>query len=152
MVAAVYGPLVPLLAGLYNLDWHMFGSVVMDGEPISLLPGVALTVLLAPRVGYRRRDALTLLFPLRGIGVAYTIGSRVAQLPDRNWPARADRLELQGRLASRIARAGYGFRGLRERRAKLMAQERVQHDALRSPGNSDPSRPIATLKAGTKAS
>lgn len=31
-------------------------------EPLSLLPGTVLTALLAPRVAYGRRDALTLLF------------------------------------------------------------------------------------------
>jgi hypothetical protein len=62
MAGAAHGPLV--LAKLYELDWYWFGSVYVHyGELLSMLPGVALTALLAPRVAYRRFDALTLLFP-----------------------------------------------------------------------------------------
>ena len=61
MVGTAYGPY--LLAKIYELDWHWFGPVTFRyGEFLSLLPGVVLTAVLAPRVAYRRRDALTLLF------------------------------------------------------------------------------------------
>jgi hypothetical protein len=66
MVGTAYGP--HFLAKIHELDWHghWFGSVVFHyGEALSLLPGVILTALLAPRVAYRRRDALTLLFSLQ---------------------------------------------------------------------------------------
>lgn len=116
MVATVY---VPLLAEklLYPLDWIWPGSIVFHyGEPVSMLPGVALTVLLAPRVGYRRRDALMLLFPPGGIRVAWIIGTRVGQLPYRDWPARTDAIPVQGRQAARIAAAAIRYRNWRDRR------------------------------------
>ena len=117
MAGAVYVPL--LVATLYPLDWHWFGSVVFHyGEPLSLLPGVVLTALLAPRVAYRRRDALTLLFPPRGIRLAWIIGTRLAQLPDRDWPARTDGIPLQGRQAARIAAAVNTYRSWRQGRVK----------------------------------
>ena len=115
MVGAVYVPL--LAAKLYPLDWHWFGSVVFDyGDPLSLLPGVILTALLAPRVAYRRRDAWTLLFAPGGIRLAWIIGTRLAQLPHRDWPARTDRIPLQGRRAARIAVAANSYRSWRQRR------------------------------------
>jgi hypothetical protein len=53
MVGAVVLPL--LAVKLYPLDWQWPGSVVFHyGEPLSLLPGIVLTALLAPRVAYRR--------------------------------------------------------------------------------------------------
>lgn len=104
MVGFAYGPYLP--AKIYGLDWHWSGSVVFHyGEPLSLLPGVVLTAWLAPRVAYRRRDALALLFPPGGIRVAWIIGTRLGQLPHRDWPNRTDGIELQGRHAARIAAA-----------------------------------------------
>ena len=75
MVGAAYDPLV--LTPLPQMSWHWFGSVsFMYGIPLSLMPGVVLVALLAPLVGYRRRDALTLFFPPRGIRVAWIVGTR----------------------------------------------------------------------------
>jgi hypothetical protein len=89
MVGAAYA-LPVALPQLPQMRWHWFGSVwFVYGEPLSLLPGVLLVALLAPLVAYRRRDALTLLFPLRGIWLAWIIGTRLGQLPHRSWPARA---------------------------------------------------------------
>ena len=74
MVGAAYGPLV--LARIHEFDWHWFGSVVFHyGEALSIFPGAVLTTLLAPRVAYRRRDALALLFPPGGIRIAWIIGA-----------------------------------------------------------------------------
>jgi len=117
MVGTVYGPY--LLAKIYELSWHWFGSVSFHyGEPLSLLPGVVLAARLAPRVGYRRRDALTLLFfPPAGIRVAWIIGTRLGQLPHRDWPERAGGIELQGRQAARVAVAVNRYRSWRQRRA-----------------------------------
>ena len=42
-----------------------------------MLPGLALIALLAPRVAYRRRDALLLLLPPWGFRIAWVIGSRL---------------------------------------------------------------------------
>jgi len=118
MVGAVVLPL--LAAKLYPLDWQWPGSVVFHyGEPLSLLPGIVLTALLAPRVAYRRRDALTLLFfPPAGIRAAWIIGTRLGQLPHRDWPARTDGIPLQGRQAARIAAAVNSYRSWRQRRVR----------------------------------
>jgi uncharacterized membrane protein len=128
MVGAAYGPLV--LARIYEFDWHWFGSVVFHyGEALSMLPGAVLTALLAPRVAYRRRDALALLFPPGGIRVAWIIGARLGQLPHRDWPVRTDGIELQGRQATRIAVAANRYR--------LWRQIRVEEKAVALP----PARP-----------
>lgn len=117
LVGAAYGPLV--LAKLYPLDWRWYGGIYFHyGELVSLFPGAVLTALLAPRVAYRRRDALTLLFPPGGIRVAWIIGTRLGQLPHRDWPARTDGIELQGRQATRIAAAVNSYRLWRQRRAE----------------------------------
>lgn len=111
---------VPLLAAkLYPLDWHWPGSVVFHyGELLSLLPGVVFTTLLAPRVAYRRRDALTLLFPPGGLRLAWIIGTRLGQLPHRDWPTRTDGIPVQGRQAARIAAAANNYRSWRHRRVR----------------------------------
>jgi len=87
MVAACFGfPVaVPQIS---DASWHWFGSVWFDyGIPLGLLPGVVAVGLLAPLVSYRRRDALTvLLVPFVGIRTAWVIGTRLGQLPHRNWP------------------------------------------------------------------
>jgi hypothetical protein len=119
MVGAAYG--VPVaLPQLPDLEWHWFGSSgLMYGEPLSLLPGVVLVAMLAPLVSYRRRDALTMLFPLRGIRVAWIIGTRLSQLPRRDWPVRADgMIPLQGRRAARIAIVANRYRHWRSRCAQ----------------------------------
>jgi hypothetical protein len=121
MVGAAYG-LPVALPQLPQMKWHWFGSVwFIYGEPLSLLPGVVLAASLAPLVAYRRRDALTLLFPLRGVRVAWIIGTRLGQLPQRDWPIRADAIPLQGRHAARLAAAVNSYRLWRQRRAERAA-------------------------------
>jgi hypothetical protein len=116
MVVAAYG-LPVAIPQLAEMQWHWFGSVsFIYGEPLSLLPGVVVAALLAPLVAYRRRDALTLLFPLSGIRVAWIIGTRLGQLPHRDWPARTDRMSLPGRQSARIAAAVGSYRLWRQRR------------------------------------
>jgi hypothetical protein len=116
MIAASYG-LPVALSQLPQLEWHWFGSVwFVYGEPLSLLPGVVLVALVAPLVSYRRRDALTMFFPLRGIRVAWIIGTRLGQLPHRDWPARANQVLVQGRQAARIAAVVNSYRRWRQRR------------------------------------
>jgi hypothetical protein len=105
------------------MQWHWFGSVwFMYGVPLSLMPGAVLVGLLAPLVAYRRRDALTLFFPLGGIWVAWIIGTRLGQLPYRTWSARADDIPLHGRPATRFAVAVRSYRLWRERRAERQRQ------------------------------
>lgn len=117
MAGVVYVPW--LAAKLSPLDWRWPGSVVFHyGELLSVLPGVILTALLAPRVAYRRRDALMLLFPPGGIRLAWVIGTRLGQLPHRDWPARTDGIPLQGSQAARIAAAVNRYRSWRQRRVR----------------------------------
>ena len=72
---------------VYGRSWHWFGSVWFNyGELLSLLPGAAIVVLVAPMVGYRRRKACAIFFPPAGIRVAWVVGIRLAQLPARPWP------------------------------------------------------------------
>ncbi len=116
MVGVVYLPL--LAAKLYPLTWHWFGSVVFDyGELLSVLPGAVLSVLFAPRVGYRRRDALMLVFPPSGIRLAGIIGTRIGQLPYRDWPTRTDGIAGARPPGRRIAVAVDRYRSWRRGRA-----------------------------------
>jgi hypothetical protein len=55
----------------------------------------ALVALLAPLVSYRRRDVGLVLVPLWNLVVVWTIGSRIARLPHRDWPLRPDELDRQ---------------------------------------------------------
>ncbi len=120
MVGAACVPSVALPAWYYQLSWHLFGSAHFQyGDPLSLLPGVVLTALLAPRVGYRRRDALTLFLLPAGIRVAWIIGTRLGQLPQRDWPARTGGFELPGRQAARLAAAVHAYRLWRQGRPGL---------------------------------
>jgi hypothetical protein len=117
MAGVVYVPW--LAAKLFPLDWRWPGSVVFHyGELLSVLPGVVLTALLAPRVDHRRRDALMLLFPPAGIRLAWVTGTRLGQLPHRDWPARTDGIPLPGRQAARIAAAVNRYRSRRQRRVR----------------------------------
>jgi len=104
---------------LYPLEWRWFGgSVTLPyGALLSTLPGVVLIAWLAPRVAYRRRDALMLLVPPWGIRFAWVIGTRLGQLPHVDWPARTDVFPVQGRHAARIAVAVDNYRTRRQRRA-----------------------------------
>ena len=100
-------------------EWHWPLPGALDlGAILGLVPGAVLVAVLGPLVSYRRRDALTMLFfPPAGIRIAWIIGTRLGQLPHRNWPARTDALPLQGRQAARIAQAVNRYRLWRQRRA-----------------------------------
>ena len=107
---SVFIPFVP------EWTWHMFGSADFDyGRPLSLLPGVVLLAVLAPRVGYRRRDALTVLAMLPGIRLAWIVGSRLGQLPYRDWAPRADAIPFPGRWDRRAALLGAAVHHYRRR-------------------------------------
>src|SRR5580693_9233547 len=114
----VYAPW--LAAELFPLDWRWAGGFSLDyGGLLAVLPSVVLVALLAPRVAYRRRDALLLLLPPCGFRIAWVIGTRLGQLPRRDWPERADTFPVHGRHAARIAAAAYRYRSWRQRRATL---------------------------------
>jgi hypothetical protein len=118
MVGAAYGPTVVVPASFGALDWHWLGGVFHFGEALGALPGLMLVAVFAPEVAYRRRDALTLLVPLRGVFVAWVIGARLAQLPHRDWPVRTEGVELPGRQMARIVTAVNGYRLWRQRRVQ----------------------------------
>jgi hypothetical protein len=123
MICAIYGPVVALPEAFYELDWHLFGSVHFQyGDALSLLPGIVITALIGPHVGYRRRDGLTILFPPRGIRIAWTMGMRLGRLPHRDWPERINGIELQGRQSARMAAAAVSYRRWRRRRAESAAE------------------------------
>lgn len=106
-----------LAAKLFPLAWRWPGGFSLDyGGLLAVLPGVVLVALFAPRVAYRRRDALLLLLPPWGLRVAWVIGTRLGQLPQRDWPERADTFRVHGRHAARIAAAAYRYRSWRHRR------------------------------------
>jgi hypothetical protein len=125
----VYIPYVP------EWTWHVFGSVHFDyGRPLSLLPGAALLALLAPRVGYRRRDALTVLALLPGIWLAWTVGTRLGQLPYRDWAPRADATPFPGRWGRRAALVGAAVHHYRRRRSARRPGADVEvHDPVAEP-------------------
>jgi hypothetical protein len=118
MVGACFAPI--LIPGLPELQWNwpLPGTVEL-GAILIALPGAALVALLAPLVSYRRRDALNVIFfPPAGIRFAWIIGTRLAQLPHRNWPAREDAIPLQGRHYAWIALAANRYALWRQRRAE----------------------------------
>lgn len=109
---------------LYEAKWHWFGSVWFRfGEPLSLIPGVLAVGLLAPLVSYRRRDALTIFVPLAGIRVAWVIGTRLGQLPHRDWPTRESLIPEPSRHTIRIAKALNRYRLWRQTRAERIAAD-----------------------------
>jgi hypothetical protein len=69
-----------------------FGHVVYGGV-LAVVPSALLIALLAPLVSYRRRDVLLLLVPLWNVVMIWTIGSRLARLPHRDWPLRSDEID-----------------------------------------------------------
>jgi hypothetical protein len=118
MVGACFAPI--LIPGLPELQWNwpLPGTVEL-GAILIALPGAALVALLAPLVSYRRRDALTMIFfPPVGVRFAWIIGTRLAQLPHRNWPARGDAIPLQGRHYAWIALAANRYALWRQSRAE----------------------------------
>jgi hypothetical protein len=131
IVGASYA-LPVILPQITDERWHWFGSVWFDfGEPLSLLPGVILIALLAPLVSYRRRDALTMLVPPYGIRVAWRAGTRLAQLPRRDWPALSDEIMLSGRWAGQIAAALGKYETWRQPRIKPAGQVATPADVDR---------------------
>ena len=64
-----------------SLDLHLGPNFAFDvGQLIAALPSVAAVVLLAPLVGYRRRDAVLMTIPVANIYVAWIVGARAVQL------------------------------------------------------------------------
>jgi hypothetical protein len=137
-VVAAYGPTVALRATFHALDWHWLGGVFQLGELVGALPGVVLVAVFAPEIAYRRRDALTLLFPPRGIFVAWITGARVAQLPNRDWPARTDGVELPGRQMARVVSAANRWRLWRQGRAPAALGHTALPGALKVVEVTDP--------------
>lgn len=62
------------------------------GTTLASLPILFLAGLLAPLVSYRRRDALLVMVPIFNLILLWRIGSRLARLPDRDWPQRPDEI------------------------------------------------------------
>jgi hypothetical protein len=131
MVGACVAPiLIPGLPGL-EWNWPLPGSVEL-GAILTALPGAALVALLAPRVAYRRRDALTVIFFFpAGLRIAWIIGTRLAQLPYRTWPAREDVIPLQDRRYAWIALAGNRYNLWRQRRGERAASRATAANAER---------------------
>ena len=129
MAAAVYVPW--LAATLFPLEWRWPGGFsVHYGQLLSVLPGLLLTAWLAPRVAYRRRDALLLLLPPWGFRLTWVIGARLGRLPHRDWPERTDVFPVPGRHAARIAAAANSYRSWRQRRASLANPVQQEDRAL----------------------
>jgi hypothetical protein len=72
-----------------QLAWGHF----VYGGVLAVVPGMLLIALLAPLASYCRRDVLLLAVPLWNVVMIWTIGSRVARLPYRDWPLRPDEIE-----------------------------------------------------------
>jgi len=85
-VAACYA--LPIIwPQVFGWTTHLFWSVWFNyGEILSFLPGTVYIILAAPVVGRKRKDAWAILFPPKGIRVAWVVGARLAQLPERPWP------------------------------------------------------------------
>ena len=82
-----------------------------------MCPGAVLIAVLAPLVSYRRRDALTMLLcPPAGIRMAWIIGTRLGQLPHRDWPTRAATIPIPGRPAGWLAIVMNHYTRWRQRR------------------------------------
>jgi hypothetical protein len=125
---------LPWLAERLSLfEWHVTGSISLDFGGLFLLPAAMLTALFAPRVAYRRRDALMMFFPPWSIRFAWVIGTRLGQLPHRDWPERTDAFPVHGRYTARIAIAAHRYRRRRLRRAAIaeqLSQPAAESEAL----------------------
>lgn len=115
--------------------WHVVGSVHFDyGWPLSLAPGVAVLAVLAPRAGYRRRDALTAFALLPGIRLAWIVGTRLSQLPYRDWTPRADAIPFPTRWERRATLLGAAVHRRQRRRSARRPGARVEvHDPVVEP-------------------
>jgi ABC-type proline/glycine betaine transport system permease subunit len=77
-----------------SLTVHLGSNFAFDvAAMLSALPGVAVFALLAPLVGYRRRDALLMAIPVANIYLAWVAGARVVQLRRGDGPQRWAGLE-----------------------------------------------------------
>jgi hypothetical protein len=82
-----------LVAACWQLIMHAKAShLTFDGYDygplLSILPVLFLVGLLAPLASYRRRDAFLIFVPFYNLVVLWRIGSRLARLPERDWPQR----------------------------------------------------------------
>lgn len=91
MLSITLVPLILVAVAPRNaLILHDGASRAFDlGGFLSALPGVAAVALLAPLVGYRRRDALLMFIPVANLCLAWIIGSRAAHLSAIDAPASA---------------------------------------------------------------
>lgn len=64
----------------------------LAGELTSTLLLILLTAWLAPKVSYRRRDALWWITGLGGLWLFLILAWRLAYLPYKDWPPRDDEL------------------------------------------------------------
>jgi hypothetical protein len=100
MLLVVWGP--PFLAASTHL-WTPGSQSNSLGAGIFCLPGLALIALVAPLVGYRRRDWLLILIPLWGLGTTLLFGARLAKLANsRTAYDGADQPSGTGRDLSRL--------------------------------------------------
>ena len=79
-----------VLSGAFLLQEVITSDLVRDATLTSLLIG--LTAWLAPKVSYRRRDALWWLTGLGGLWLFFVVAWRLAYLPYKDWPPRDDEL------------------------------------------------------------
>ena len=115
--------------------WHVVGSVQFHyGWPLSLAPGAAVMALLAPRAGYRRRDALTVFALLPGIRLAWIVGTRLSQLPYRDWTPRPDAIPFPGRWERRATLLGAAVHHYQRKRSARRSSAGVAvHDPVAEP-------------------
>ncbi|MET7403334.1 hypothetical protein ABZS66_58660 [Dactylosporangium sp. NPDC005572] len=59
------------------------------GDVLSIVAPALLTMIAAPLVGYRRRDALLWVIPPLGLALAARLAWRIALLPRRDWVDRS---------------------------------------------------------------
>jgi hypothetical protein len=72
-----------------SMVFHLGPNFTSDvGQLLVTLPSVAAVLLLAPLVGYRRRDALLMTIPVANIYLAWVVGARAVQLRPGDPPQR----------------------------------------------------------------
>lgn len=91
MLVIIFVPLLLLwFAPRSALMVHFGADSGFDlGGLICVLPALAAVTLLAPLVGYRRRDAVLLIVPGANVYIAWVIGCRVAGLAESSASTRA---------------------------------------------------------------
>jgi hypothetical protein len=95
-----------------DLTFHLGDHFAWDmAGQLSVLPGVAAVALLAPFVGYRRRDALLMIIPVASIYVGWVIGARAAQPqpphPESERWAGSKHATTTGLIMAAVAGVGY---------------------------------------------